>query len=174
MDKLFRCICAVVLVATAYGAHAADPGVTSNSILIGQSAAFSGPAMELGAEMRAGALAYFQAINAAGGVNGRKIELRSLDDGYEPDRAAANTKKLIDDGVFLLFGYVGTPTSNASKPIFTAAKVDPHASTSSTTAATRSRPPVSGRGPAGVSPGSRGRKCLSSDRSPGPNRCAAR
>jgi ABC-type branched-subunit amino acid transport system substrate-binding protein len=49
--------------------------------------------------------------------------LRSLDDGYEPDRAAANTKKLIDDGVFLLFGYVGTPTSNASKPIFTASRV---------------------------------------------------
>jgi ABC-type branched-subunit amino acid transport system substrate-binding protein len=73
--------------------------------------------------MRAGALAYFQAVNAAGGVNGRKIELRSLDDGYEPDRAAANTRKLIDDGVFLLFGYVGTPTSNASKPIFTAARV---------------------------------------------------
>ena len=64
-------------------------------------------------------MAYFQAINAAGGINGRKIELRSLDDGYEPDRAAANTKKLIDDGVFLLFGYVGTPTSNAAKPIFT-------------------------------------------------------
>ena len=99
------------------------PGVTPTSILIGQSAAFSGPAMELGNEMRAGALAYFQAINAAGGINGRKIELRSLDDGYEPDRAAANTKKLIDDGVFLLFGYVGTPTSNASKPIFTAARV---------------------------------------------------
>jgi len=49
--------------------------------------------------------------------------LRSLDDGYESDRAAANTKKLIEDGVFLLFGYVGTPTSNASKPIFTAARV---------------------------------------------------
>jgi branched-chain amino acid transport system substrate-binding protein len=104
-------------------AASADPGVTSNSILIGQSAAFTGPASELGTEMRAGAMAYFQAINAAGGVNGRKIELRSLDDGYEGDRAAANTKKLIEDGVFLLFGYVGTPTSNASKPIFTAAKV---------------------------------------------------
>jgi ABC-type branched-subunit amino acid transport system substrate-binding protein len=104
-------------------AASADPGVTSNSILIGQSAAFSGPASELGTEMRAGAMAYFQAINAAGGVNGRKIELKSLDDGYEGDRAAANTRKLIDDGVFLLFGYVGTPTSNASKPIFTAAKV---------------------------------------------------
>jgi branched-chain amino acid transport system substrate-binding protein len=101
----------------------ADPGVTPTTILIGESAAFTGPASELGTEMRAGALAYFQAVNAAGGVNGRKIELRSLDDGYESDRAAANTRKLIDDGVFLLFGYVGTPTSNASKPIFTAAKV---------------------------------------------------
>ena len=101
----------------------ADPGVTPTTIVIGESAAFTGPASELGTEMRAGALAYFQAVNAAGGVNGRKIELRSLDDGYESDRAAANTRKLIDDGVFLLFGYVGTPTSNASKPIFTAAKV---------------------------------------------------
>ncbi len=101
----------------------AEPGVTPTTIVIGQSAAFTGPASELGNEMRAGALAYFQMVNAAGGVNGRKIELRSLDDGYEPDRAAANTKKLIDGGVFLLFGYVGTPTSNAAKPIFTAAKV---------------------------------------------------
>ena len=111
------------MLAAATSASAADPGVTPTTILIGQSAAFSGPASELGNEMRAGALAYFQQVNAAGGVNGRKIELRSLDDGYESDRAAANTKKLIDDGVFLLFGYVGTPTSNASKPIFTAAKV---------------------------------------------------
>jgi len=100
-----------------------EPGVTPTSILIGQSAAFTGPASELGNEMRAGANAYFRYVNANGGVNGRKIELRSLDDGYEGDRAAANTKKLIDDGVFLLFGYVGTPTSNASKPIFTAARV---------------------------------------------------
>jgi branched-chain amino acid transport system substrate-binding protein len=104
-------------------ASAADPGVTANAIVIGQSAAFSGPAEALGNEMRAGALAYFDAVNAAGGVNGRRIELRSLDDGYEPDRAAANTKKLINDGAFLLFGYVGTPTSNAATPIFTAAKV---------------------------------------------------
>jgi len=116
--RLWLVLCALL----ACGARA-DPGVTSTSILIGQSAAFSGPASELGTEMRAGALAYFQAINAAGGVNGRKIELRSLDDGYEGDRAAANTKALIDGGVFLLFGYVGTPTSNASKPIFTAARV---------------------------------------------------
>jgi len=114
---------ALIALALATGLARADPGVTSTTILIGQSAAFTGPAQALGTDMRAGALAYFEAVNAAGGVNGRKIELRSLDDGYEPDRAAANTKKLIDDGVFLLFGYVGTPTSNASKPIFTAARV---------------------------------------------------
>jgi ABC-type branched-subunit amino acid transport system substrate-binding protein len=123
MHDAARWIGASLLLAAAAVATAADPGVTPTTILIGQSAAFSGPASELGNEMRAGALAYFQQVNAAGGVNGRKIELRSLDDGYESDRAAANTRKLLDDGVFLLFGYVGTPTSNASKPIFTAAKV---------------------------------------------------
>ncbi len=122
MGNAWRSLSAMVAAVIA-AAASADPGVTSSSILLGQSAAFSGPASELGTEMRAGAMAYFQWVNAQGGVNGRKIELRSLDDGYEGDRAAANTRKLIEDGVFLLFGYVGTPTSNASKPIFTAAKV---------------------------------------------------
>ena len=125
ISKAMVQLVALALVALAWplDVAAADPGVTPSTIVIGQSAAFSGPASELGNEMRAGATAYFRMINATGGVNGRKIELRWLDDGYESDRAAANTKKLIDDGVFLLFGYVGTPTSNASKPIFTAAKV---------------------------------------------------
>jgi branched-chain amino acid transport system substrate-binding protein len=122
MTNAWRGFGGIALAVMAFAATA-DPGVTPTTILIGQSAAFSGPASELGTEMRTGAMAYFQAVNAAGGINGRKIELKSLDDGYEGDRAAANTKKLIEDGVFLLFGYVGTPTSNASKPIFTAAKV---------------------------------------------------
>jgi branched-chain amino acid transport system substrate-binding protein len=122
MNSAWRWLGGILVAATALAAGA-EPGVTATTIVLGQSAAFSGPASELGTEMRAGAMAYFQAINATGGVYGRKIELRSLDDGYEPDRASANTKKLIDDGVFLLFGYVGTPTSNASKPIFTAARV---------------------------------------------------
>src|SRR5438552_17766378 len=122
MSSAWRWLGGILAAATVLAAGA-EPGITATTILIGQSAAFSGPASELGNEMRAGALAYFQQINAAGGINGRKIELRSLDDGYESDRAAANTKKLIEDGVFLLFGYVGTPTSNASKPIFTAARV---------------------------------------------------
>lgn len=99
-------------------------GVTADTILIGQSAALSGPAQELGKEMKAGAEAYFEAVNAAGGLNGRKIKLVTLDDGYEPDKAAANTRKLVtEDKVLALFGYVGTPTSNASLPIFTEAKV---------------------------------------------------
>ena len=123
MRNAWRWLGGMLATTAALAAAAADPGVTATTILLGQSAAFTGPAQELGIEMRAGAMAYFHAVNAAGGVNGRKIELRSLDDGYEGDRAAANTKKLIEDGVFLLFGYVGTPTSNASKPIFTAARV---------------------------------------------------
>ncbi len=122
MSSASRWLGGMLAVATAFGAGA-EPGVTATAIVIGESAAFSGPASELGTEMRAGAIAYFRQVNASGGINGRKIELRTLDDGYEPERAAANTKKLIDDGVFLLFGYVGTPTSNASKPIFTAARV---------------------------------------------------
>ena len=99
-------------------------GVTTGTILIGQSAALSGPAEQLGKEMKAGAEAYFDAVNRSGGVNGRKIKLLSLDDGYEPEKAAANTRKLIaEDKILALFGYVGTPTSNAALPIFTEAKV---------------------------------------------------
>ena len=110
--------------AFAAGAWCAESGVGADTLLLGQSAALSGPAAALGTEMREGALAYFQQVNAGGGVNGRKIELRSHDDGYEPDRAAANTRKLIEtDRVFALFGYVGTPTSQASLPIVSAAKV---------------------------------------------------
>src|SRR5476651_2228527 len=67
--------------------HAED-GVTPKRIVIGQSAAFSGPASELGTEMRSGALAYFEYINKQGGVHGRRIELTAIDDGYEPERAA--------------------------------------------------------------------------------------
>ncbi len=101
---------------------AAD-GVTATTVTVGQSAAFSGPAAELGNEMRKGILAYFDYVNRAGGVNGRKLVLKSLDDGYEATRAAENTKKLIAEDVFALLGYVGTPTSEASKPIFTEARV---------------------------------------------------
>ena len=70
----------------------ADPGVTESKILVGQSAAFSGPAAQLGIQMHAGAKAYFDHVNAIGGVFGRKIELIKRDDQYEAELAAANTK----------------------------------------------------------------------------------
>lgn len=110
------------LALVAQPAAAAD-GVTATTVTIGQSAAFSGPAAELGKDMRSGIQAYFDQVNRSGGVNGRKLILKSLDDGYEPGRAAENTRKLIQEDVFALLGYVGTPTSEAAKPIFTEARV---------------------------------------------------
>lgn len=102
----------------------AETGVTASTITLGQSAAFSGPAKELGKGMHDGAQAYFDQVNASGGVYGRKIILKTLDDGYEPERAAANTKQFIEqDEVLALFGYVGTPTSNASIPAVSKAKL---------------------------------------------------
>ncbi len=114
---------AAALFAAAPGG-AAETGVVGDTIIVGQSCALSGPAAELGIEMRLGAQLYFNEINQKGGVNGRQLRLVTLDDGYEPDRAAANTRKLIgEDKVFALLGYVGTPTSNAALPIFTEARV---------------------------------------------------
>ncbi|KAB2838802.1 MAG: ABC transporter substrate-binding protein, partial [Burkholderiales bacterium] len=120
---------ALVLVCGGSLLHAAPPpppedGVTATSVTIGQSAAFSGPASDLGNDYRNGALAYFEYVNGQGGVHGRKIVLKSLDDGYEPSRTVTNTKKFVDEErVFALFGYVGTPTSLAAKPYFVSGKL---------------------------------------------------
>jgi ABC-type branched-subunit amino acid transport system substrate-binding protein len=92
-------------------------------IVLGQSAAFSGPAAELGQQYHLGAKLYFDRVNASGGIEGRKIELHKLDDGYEPERCAANTRQFIAEGVFALFGYVGTPTTAAALPIATEARM---------------------------------------------------
>ena len=120
---MLRWIAVAALAALAPAAVTAQ-GVTPTTIVVGQSAATTGPASELGTEMRAGALAYFNFVNARGGVNGRRIELRTLDDGYEPDRALANTRRFIEtDQAFALFGYVGTPTTIAAMPVFTKAQV---------------------------------------------------
>jgi ABC-type branched-subunit amino acid transport system substrate-binding protein len=86
-------------------------------IVLGQSCPLSGPAAQLGLQLQAGARLYFDAVNAAGGVGGLPIELRTLDDGYEPERCKANTERFIAEDVFALFGYVGTPTSLAALPL---------------------------------------------------------
>ncbi|MFZ6814561.1 ABC transporter substrate-binding protein [Undibacterium sp. Rencai35W] len=121
--RLSRSLASLLLLGVTASA-VAEQGVTEQKIILGQSAAFSGPAAQLGIQLHAGAKAYFDQVNSTGGVHGRKIEIIKMDDKYEAELAAANTKKLIEnEDVFALFGYVGTPTSNASLPIFTAAKV---------------------------------------------------
>ena len=89
-------------------AETSTPGVSDDRVLFGQSAAFSGPAQELGKNMRLGIEAAFHEVNQAGGVHGRMLELTSLDDAYEPEAAVANTQRLISEGVFALIGAVGT------------------------------------------------------------------
>ena len=115
---------ALVLFGASSGHGHAEPGVSDDRILFGQSAAFQGPASALGVGVREGILAAFAEANKAGGVHRRRLELVSYDDGYEPTNAIVNTRRLIeDDHVFALIGEVGTPTSRAVQPIATAARV---------------------------------------------------
>lgn len=109
--------------ATALAGFGVARAQSEGRIVLGQSAAFSGPAAQLGIQFNQGAKLFFDQLNAAGGVGKRMVEIRTLDDGYEPDRCAENTRKLLADDVFALFGYVGTPTSLAAVPLFTQAKV---------------------------------------------------
>lgn len=102
----------------------AEDGVGADSIVFGQAAVLAGPAAALGQGMKTGLNAAFDEANKKGGVHGRKLKLISVDDGYEPEKSIVATKKLIEeDKVFALIGPVGTPTSAATQPIATAAKV---------------------------------------------------
>ena len=101
--------------AASASADQTDQGVFDDRVLFGQSAAFSGPAQNLGSEMRLGIQAAFHEANEAGGVHGRRLELESLDDGYESDAAFSNTQQLLyEQKVFALIGAVGTPTSRSA------------------------------------------------------------
>ncbi|ADJ65031.1 ABC transporter substrate-binding protein [Herbaspirillum seropedicae] len=103
---------------------AAEDGVSATEVVLGQSAPFSGPASDLGRDFLVGAQSYFAMVNAKGGVHGRRVRLLSLDDGYEPERTAANTQQLIwRDKVFALFGYSGTATTLAALPAIREANV---------------------------------------------------
>ena len=101
-----------------------QPGVAANRVLFGQSAAFTGPAQELGRNMRLGIQSAFHEVNQRGGIHGRRLELSSLDDAYEPEAAVTNTIRLIEqDEVFALIGEVGTPTSRSATPVAAEAEV---------------------------------------------------
>ncbi|MCY4531012.1 MAG: ABC transporter substrate-binding protein [Gammaproteobacteria bacterium] len=93
-------------------------GLTDTKIVLGMSAAFSGPSRGLGIELYRGATAYFTHVNRTSGVNGRQIVLKTYDDGYQPNQSVENTVKLmLQDQVFALFGYVGTPTVTRVLPM---------------------------------------------------------
>ena len=93
-------------------------GVSDDHILFGQSAVFSGPAQDLGRGMRLGIKVAFYEVNQAGGVHGRRLELKTMDDSYETDYAFHTTKRLIGKvGVFALIGAVGMPMTRVSSPL---------------------------------------------------------
>ncbi len=100
----------------------AEDGVSPDKIVFGQATALDGPASALGQGMKMGLEAAFAEVNKAGGVKGRKLELKSVDDGYEPTKSIEAVKKLLEeDKVFAIAGAVGTPTAAATQPIATAA-----------------------------------------------------
>lgn len=110
-------VAVVALAAASLPAYAED-GVFADKIVFGQATALEGPASALGLGMKQGLEAAFAEANKAGGVKGRKLELKSVDDGYEPTKSIEATKKLLaDDKVFAIAGAVGTPTSAATQPI---------------------------------------------------------
>jgi ABC-type branched-subunit amino acid transport system substrate-binding protein len=103
----------------------AEPGVTDSSITIGMSSPFSGPNGAYGVDMRQTIEAYFNQVNKVGGINGRKLTLVALDDGYETERTVANTKALINEkNAFALLAFYGSSsTTEAMNTVFGPAKV---------------------------------------------------
>ena len=108
------------LIVISAGAPSARGSATNGpaEILLGMSTALSGPAADLGQDMRQGVLASLERANRAGGIQGRHLRLVALDDGYEPARAAPNMRQLIEkENVLAIIGNVGTPTAIAAIPI---------------------------------------------------------
>jgi branched-chain amino acid transport system substrate-binding protein len=122
MSRIARTAFAAMLLFLVSPAHA-ETGVTESTIKLGMSAPFSGPNGAYGQEMREAISAYIDNVNAAGGIHGRKLELVALDDGYETERAVANTRELLQQHkVFALVGYYGSSPTAAAMEIFSAAK----------------------------------------------------
>ena len=108
----------LVLLAFPIPSASQDDTVDVKTLRFGMSTALTGPAAQLGINMRTGVLAAFNEENGTGGIGGKKLELIALDDGYEPTRTAPNMKRLIDkEEVLAVIGNVGTPTAIAAVPI---------------------------------------------------------
>ncbi|KPF89978.1 branched-chain amino acid ABC transporter substrate-binding protein [Rhodopseudomonas sp. AAP120] len=124
MNKLMAAACAAAcIVASAAQAKDYGPGVTDTEVKIGQTMPYSGPASSFAAIGKA-MTAYFEKLNAAGGVNGRKINLISLDDGYSPSKAVEQTRRLVEsDEVLAIVGTFGSPTNFAIQKYLNTKKV---------------------------------------------------
>ena len=112
---MYRILLATLALAAANIAGA--QGVTDSQIVLGQSVALTGPAQQLGLDMQQGAALYFNQVNARGGVNGRRIVLKTLDDGYEATRAARSVRTIFSPPSI---GYVGNDNADRrefSEPI---------------------------------------------------------
>jgi branched-chain amino acid transport system substrate-binding protein len=117
--KIIKALARSVMVAAlaVAGTAQAEDGVGRTSIVLGQSLALTGSGSSLAVPFHLGAKIYFDRVNAAGGINGRKIELVTLDDEGDPATTASNTRKLLDRGVLSLFGYYGSPQVTAAYPL---------------------------------------------------------
>ena len=113
-------IATLALVGGAFWASAAlaEPGVSSDTLTLGQSTSLSGPLGDLGQEVLKGAKVYFDALNARGGVHGRSVRLVTRDDAYDSKKTLENLAVFsADDSTFALFGTFGTPNNEALRPV---------------------------------------------------------
>ncbi len=125
MKAIRHILSACLIFAGALQASLAETGVTDNAITLGMSVPLTGPAGAQGLELKKVIAAYFEQVNKNGGINGRKLQLTVMDDGYDPEKTVANTRTLIEtDKVFALLGYYGsTAMTDAMNKVFGPAKV---------------------------------------------------
>jgi branched-chain amino acid transport system substrate-binding protein len=124
MKALLTAAAVLAFAGSASGATRTDPGVTSTSILLGGTAAISGPESAYYAPVAKGAQAYFAYVNAHGGVYGRKIDYKVVDDAYDPSQTVQATRQLVqEDRVFAIFNSIGTEHMIAVRPFLNQAKV---------------------------------------------------
>jgi branched-chain amino acid transport system substrate-binding protein len=124
LGGMFRLVLAMFAATTNTAiAQQYDPGASDTEIRLGQTVPFSGPVSVAGAVGHA-SLAYFAAVNKAGGINGRQIRLIALDDGYSPPKTVEATRRLVEDeNVLLMYGSLGTPTNAAVQKYLNQKKV---------------------------------------------------
>ena len=124
LGSMFRTAIAMLFVTTgAAMAQQYSPGASATEIKLGQTVPLTGPVSVAGVVGHA-SLAYFDAINKAGGINGRQVKLIVLDDGYSPPKTVEATRRLVeDDNVLMMYGSVGTPTNAAVEKYLNQKKV---------------------------------------------------